>query len=82
MPRRPIETSLSHQRPSRFWAAQKPRNKFAVSFDPLKRRFLDFTQVAFSDTQKTDNEFSGPFDTLNHRILDFILVAIMDDQKS
>ena len=41
-----------------------------MSCDPLKHRFLNFTQVRFWVGQEEGNEFGGPGDHLKHRFLD------------
>jgi hypothetical protein len=48
---------------------------YAGHVDPLKHRFLVFTQLVFWDSQKAENGFAGPVDSLKHRFPDFTQLA-------
>ena len=66
---RDLETSLFRTHPSRIWADQEAENEFKVTYEPLKHRFFDLSQVAFWDGQEAENEFKVPCEPLKHRIL-------------
>ena len=50
-------------------------NEFKVTYEPLKHRFLDFTQVALCAGPVAENEFKVTYEPLKHRFLDFTQVA-------
>jgi len=50
-------------------------NEFKVQCEPLKHRFLDFTQVAFWAEQEAENEFALPVEQLELRLLDLTQVT-------
>jgi len=53
-----------------------------VTYDPLKQRFLDFTQVAFWDSQEEENRFPVPGDQLKHRFLDLTILQFWVCQEA
>jgi len=69
--------SLSGLQPSRILGCQVAENEFQVTYEPLKHRVLDFTQVAFWDGQEEENEFLVPGDNWKHRFLDHIIVEFL-----
>jgi hypothetical protein len=44
----------------------------------LKRRFIDFTKVAFYNVQKATYESSGPFAYVKHHFRDFVQVPFLN----
>jgi len=52
-----------------------------VPGNELKHRFLDLTQVAFSDGQEAENEFKVTRDPLKHRFLGFTHFAFWAGQE-
>jgi hypothetical protein len=42
-----LKSLLKRLRPNRFFDAQEAQNEFALPFDTLKYRYIDFTKVVF-----------------------------------
>jgi len=59
---RALESSLSRPQTSRIWDGEDAENEFKLTCEPLKQRFLDFTQVAFRAGQEEENVFPVPGD--------------------
>jgi hypothetical protein len=62
--------------------AEVSENDFALHFDTLNHRFIDFTQVDFFDVQKADYEFSGSFTSLEQHLSDFSQFTFFDSRNA
>ena len=53
-----------------------------MTCEPLKLRFLEFSQVEFCAGQEEENEFPVSGDHLEHRFLDLTKVEFWDCQET